>query len=68
MRPLPIAPQHYPQRCGLIHILADEDVVQVVPKKKPTNDGALRGRFKQSSDKTRPDKLSDRVKKAPLKT
>ena len=58
--------KHYPQRCGLAHILADEDVVQVVMKKKAVAEGALRGRFKQSSDK--PAKLSDRVKKAPLKT
>lgn len=25
--------KHYPQRCGLSHVLSDEDVVQIVKKK-----------------------------------
>ena len=28
-----ISAKHYPQRCGLSHILNDEDVVQIVKKK-----------------------------------
>lgn len=31
--------KHYPQRCGLTHVLEDEDVVQIVKKK--TDSGAL---------------------------
>uniref|UniRef100_A0A2P2LP28 Uncharacterized protein MANES_04G143600 n=1 Tax=Rhizophora mucronata TaxID=61149 RepID=A0A2P2LP28_RHIMU len=56
--------RHYPQHCGLSHILQDEDVVQVV-KKKEREEGA-KGRFKSHS--TAPARISDRVKKAPLKT
>nr|CAN75076.1 hypothetical protein VITISV_012358 [Vitis vinifera] len=56
--------RHYPQHCGLSHILHDEDVVQVV-KKKEKEDGG-RGRFKSHS--TAPARISDREKKAPLKT
>lgn len=59
--------KHYPQRCGLTHELCDEDVVQVVVKKKTVaEEGQLRGRFKQTSDK--PARICDRVKKEKLKT
>lgn len=57
--------KHNPQRCGVAHELADEDVVQLV-KKKNVISGELRGRFKQTSDK--PLRISDREKKAKLKT
>ncbi|GAX84155.1 hypothetical protein CEUSTIGMA_g11578.t1 [Chlamydomonas eustigma] len=57
--------KHYPQRCGLIHNLEDEDVVQIV-KKKVRTDADGRGRFKTTSDK--PARIADREKKAPLKT
>eukprot|EP00475_Leptophrys_vorax_P040957 TRINITY_DN76863_c0_g1_i1.p2 TRINITY_DN76863_c0_g1~~TRINITY_DN76863_c0_g1_i1.p2 ORF type:complete len:130 (+),score=15.07 TRINITY_DN76863_c0_g1_i1:38-391(+) len=56
--------KHYPQRCGLAHTLHDEDVVQIVKKKEKDEEG--RGRFKSHSDG--PARISDRVKKAPLKT
>lgn len=57
--------KHYPQRCGLSHNLEDEDVVQIVKKKVDTAaDG--RGRFKTKSDA--PLRISDREKKAALKT
>mmetsp|Transcript_12432 Transcript_12432/g.35098 ORF Transcript_12432/g.35098 Transcript_12432/m.35098 type:complete len:389 (-) Transcript_12432:497-1663(-) len=58
--------KHAALRCGLGHELRDEDVVQVVKKKKILATGEERGRFRQKSDA--PDKISDRVKKAPLKT
>ena len=52
-------------RCGLSHNLEDEDVVQIVKKKVDTAaDG--RGRFKTKSDA--PLRISDREKKAALKT
>ena len=52
-------------RCGLSHNLEDEDVVQIVKKKVDTAaDG--RGRFKTKSDA--PMRISDREKKAALKT
>ncbi|RWR78093.1 developmentally-regulated G-protein 2 [Cinnamomum micranthum f. kanehirae] len=57
--------RHYPQHCGLSHPLHDEDVVQIV-KKKEKDDGGGRGRFK--SHTTGPARISDREKKAPLKT
>jgi len=57
--------KHYPQRCGLSHTLQDEDVVQIV-KKKVANPDELRGRFRQQSNE--PKRISDRVKKAALKT
>ncbi|KAF9685285.1 hypothetical protein SADUNF_Sadunf03G0038700 [Salix dunnii] len=57
--------RHYPQHCGLGHVLQDEDVVQIV-KKKEKDDGGGRGRFKSHS--TAPARISDREKKAPLKT
>ena len=60
-----VSAKHYPQRCGVAHMLHDEDVVQIV-KKKNVVTGELRGRFKQTSDK--PLKLCDREKKAKLKT
>ena len=52
--------KHYPQRVGLAHALRDEDVVQIVKKKvkvdvKAPGDG-------------KPQRISDREKKAPLKT
>ncbi|KAK4395078.1 Developmentally-regulated G-protein 2 [Sesamum angolense] len=56
--------RHYPQHCGLGHALQDEDVVQIV-KKKEKEDGG-RGRFKSHSNA--PARISDREKKAPLKT
>lgn len=40
-----LSSKHYPQRCGLSHRLADEDVVQIVKKKVKTDDEG-RGRFK----------------------
>lgn len=57
-----ISSKHYPQRCGLTHDLHDEDVVQIVKQKKSTSD---EGKMKKVSE---PDKISDRVKKAPLKS
>ncbi|KAL2629348.1 hypothetical protein R1flu_014034 [Riccia fluitans] len=57
--------KHYPQRCGTQHTLHDEDVVQIVKKKEKEEDGG-RGRFK--SHTTGPARISDREKKAPLKT
>lgn len=52
-------------RCGLSHNLEDEDVVQIVKKKVDTAaDG--RGRFKSKSDA--PLRISDREKKAALKS
>ncbi|KAG6498031.1 hypothetical protein ZIOFF_045937 [Zingiber officinale] len=59
-----ISARHYPQHCGLQHILQDEDVVQIVKKKEKEEGG--RGRFK--SHTTGPARISDREKKAPLKT
>eukprot|EP00897_Mesotaenium_endlicherianum_P001118 jgi/Mesen1/11006/ME000098S10400 len=56
--------KHFPQRCGTSHLLTDEDVVQIVKKKEKEEDGG-RGRFK--SHTSGPDRISDRVKKAPLK-
>ena len=41
--------KHYPQRCGVSHVLHDEDVVQIV-KKKVANPDELRGRFRQQSN------------------
>eukprot|EP00241_Pyramimonas_parkeae_P005727 CAMPEP_0114270220 /NCGR_PEP_ID=MMETSP0058-20121206/27109_1 /TAXON_ID=36894 /ORGANISM="Pyramimonas parkeae, CCMP726" /LENGTH=404 /DNA_ID=CAMNT_0001388917 /DNA_START=6 /DNA_END=1220 /DNA_ORIENTATION=- len=59
--------KHYPQRCGAPHQLEDEDVVQVVKKKKvQTDNSELRGRFRCTSDE--PKRIADRVKKAALKT
>jgi uncharacterized protein len=59
-----LSSKHYPQRCGLSHQLADEDVVQIVKKKVKEDDG--KGRFKSTSDK--PLRIADREKKAALKT
>ncbi|KAK6268251.1 hypothetical protein QUC31_012411 [Theobroma cacao] len=56
--------RHYPQHCGLSQSLQDEDVVQIVKKKEKEEGG--RGRFKSHS--TAPARISDREKKAPLKT
>jgi len=56
--------RHYPQHCGLSHGIQDEDVVQIVKKKEKEEGG--RGRFKSHTNA--PDRISDRVKKAPLKT
>lgn len=57
--------KHYPQRCGLLHALEDEDVVQIVKNKVSKGEDG-RGRFKTTSDT--PLRISDRVKKAALKT
>ncbi|KAG8380137.1 hypothetical protein BUALT_Bualt07G0162300 [Buddleja alternifolia] len=57
--------RHNPQNCGLSHGLHDEDVVQIVKKKEKEGDGG-RGRFKSHSNA--PARISDREKKAPLKT
>jgi len=57
--------KHAALRAGLTHQLEDEDVVQVV-KKKNVPTGEERGRFKTKSDA--PDRIADRVKKAPLKS
>lgn len=54
-----------PCRCGLGHMLEDEDVVQLVKTKVSTGEDG-RGRFKTKSDK--PTRISDREKKAALKT
>ncbi|KAL2336459.1 hypothetical protein Fmac_010905 [Flemingia macrophylla] len=59
-----VSARHYPQHCGLSHNLRDEDVVQIVKKKEKEEGG--RGRFKSHSDA--PARISDRQKKAPLKT
>lgn len=57
--------KHMPQRCGLSHMMEDEDVVQVV-KKKITGGEDGKGRFaQQAKDYVR---TVDRVKKAALKT
>ena len=52
-------------RCGLSHNLEDEDVVQIV-KKKVVEAADGRGRFKSKSDA--PLRISDREKKAALKS
>ena len=57
--------KHAALRAGLAHQLEDEDVLQVV-KKKNVPTGEERGRFKTKSDA--PDKIADRVKKAPLRS
>lgn len=59
-----VSSKHYPQRCGLVHRLEDEDVVQIVKKKVMGEEG--RGRFKTTSDK--PLRIQDREKKAALKS
>jgi hypothetical protein len=57
--------KHQPQRCGLAHGLADEDVVQVVKKKVTGGEDGL-GRFKQGGPEYV--RIADRVKKKPLKS
>ena len=57
--------KHYPQRCGLSHVLEDEDVVQIV-KKKAAIAGELRGRFRTEKDE--PLRIADREKKKALKS
>lgn len=57
--------KHSPQRVGLSHPLADEDVVQIV-KTKVMDMGEAVGKFAQTSKKEA--KISERVKKAKLKT
>lgn len=59
-----VSAKHSPQRVGLTHQLADEDVVQIVKSKVKAEDG--RGRFKTTSDK--PLRIADREKKPALKT
>ena len=58
--------KHYPQRAGLAHGLADEDVVQLVKSKVATGGDDGRGRFKTASSK--PARIGDREKKAALRT
>jgi len=59
--------KHMPQRVGAAHVLDDQDVVQVMKKKKMAADNSeLRGRFRNQSDE--PKRIQDRVKKAALKT
>ena len=57
--------KHMPQRVGLAHQLMDEDVVQIV-KNKVCNMGDAKGKFADKSSK--PDKISDRVKKPKLRS
>lgn len=57
--------KHMPQRVGLVHELADEDVVQIV-KKKVMDMGEAKGKFADKSSKEA--RISERVKKAKLKT
>jgi uncharacterized protein len=60
--------KHYPQRVGLSHALADEDVVQLVKQKVTTGGGGEdgKGRFKASGPKAT--RIADREKKPALKT
>lgn len=58
--------KHAPQRVGLSHLLQDEDVAQIVKKKVVGAGEDGRGRFKTTS--SQPDRIADRVKKAPLKS
>ncbi len=53
-------------RCGLSHVLEDEDVVQIVKRKVTTGGEDGKGRFKTTSNK--PLRISDREKKVALKT
>lgn len=48
------------------HVLEDEDVVQIVKRKVTTGGEDGKGRFKTTSNK--PLRISDREKKAALKT
>ena len=59
--------KHPALRAGLAHALEDEDVVQIVKKKKILATGEERGRFRQSK-KDEPARIADRVKKEKLKT
>jgi uncharacterized protein len=60
-----LSSKHMPQRCGLSHRLADEDVVQIAKHKKiPGEEG--RGRFRQGGNEYV--KIADREKKKPLKS
>lgn len=58
--------KHAPQRVGLAHGLCDEDVAQIVKKKVVGAGEDGRGRFKTTA--SGPDRIADRVKKAPLKS
>ena len=53
-------------RCGMSHVLEDEDVVQIVKRKVTTGGEDGKGRFKTTSNK--PLRISDREKKVALKT
>ncbi|GMH37743.1 hypothetical protein BSKO_05616 [Bryopsis sp. KO-2023] len=57
--------KHFPQRVGLAHKLTDEDVVQIVKKKKATGED---GKGRLRTQKNEPARIADRVKKAPMKT
>lgn len=50
---------------GLAHRLTDEDVVQIVKKKKVSGED---GKGRLRTQKNEPLRISDRVKKAPMKT
>jgi len=58
--------KHMGQRVGLKHTLQDEDVVQIMKGDKADPED-LKGRF-SITKKNDPDRISDRVKKAKLKT
>lgn len=57
--------KHFPQRVGLAHQLSDEDVVQIVKKKKVSGED---GKGSLRTQKNEPARIADRVKKAPMKT
>ena len=58
-----LSSKHYPQRCGLTHLLADQDVVQIV-KTKLTGDGTVKLSAAEKHEKER----AQRKDKAPLKS
>jgi ribosome-interacting GTPase 1 len=70
--------KHYPQRCGLAHVLEDEDVVQLVKHKvmPTTGAGAVAGGLLgvggdaggRGAGGPAPDRIADREKKAPLRS
>ena len=61
--------KHYPQRCGLAHVLEDEDVVQLVKHKvMPTTGGGAVAAGALGGGGPAPDRIADREKKAPLRS
>ena len=70
--------KHYPQRCGLAHVLEDEDVVQLEKHKvmPTTGAGAVAGGLLgvggdgggRGAGGPAPDRIADREKKAPLRS